>query len=65
MRPILKPHSHAARPPEIPVDHVSPVDDDEDDFDEDEEFELEEEHHQNTSFKYLLAGGIAGASKFE
>ena len=63
MHPI-RPHTH---PPPIPVDFDSPVEDnDEEDeyYDEDFEEEEEEESQYRTSFKYLLAGGIAGAGAY-
>jgi len=64
IRPIIRPHSHAARPTSPPrlVDHPSGDMNDLEDEDEDfEEYEEEEEEpHRNTSFNFLLAGGIAG-----
>ncbi|KLO18028.1 mitochondrial carrier [Schizopora paradoxa] len=63
IRPIIKPHTHAARPllPPPLVDHPpgNEPEDDDDDF-EDYDEEEEEEPHRNTSFNFLLAGGIAG-----
>ena len=57
-----KPHN---QPSTVPIDHTSDpseeeIDDDDDFYDDD--FEEEEEgNHNATSFKFLLAGGIAGA----
>ncbi|KAL5527348.1 hypothetical protein ACEPAG_6139 [Sanghuangporus baumii] len=56
----IKPHN---LPSSVPVDYVSPVEDSEEDeyYDDDFDEEEEEENQYQTSFKYLLAGGIAGA----
>ena len=64
-----RPPSHPVKPHNqpSPVDTTSSlsegtVDDDDDDEFYDDEFEdEEEENHNATSFKFLLAGGIAGA----
>lgn len=62
--PIHKhPHPHFHQPQL--VDYQAEYEEDDSEYNEDEEFEEEEmeEHHFSTSFKFLLAGGIAGAGK--